>query len=164
MKTFSKLLLLISLFLSVNTIAQEIDEKRLYFVERDSAYYAKYEKLKELYIKKIHSPTYRKYKSLINSYKSKWRFAYEGSGDKLGAELAKNPGGLNWIKNNLEKTKFESYEAAVEEFDLVMAAAKDDNTANKEFSEYSLEVMMNSGPGMYIDLVEEMMMLYPDMY
>ena len=126
----------------------------------DSAYQATYSKLKELYIRKINSPTYLKSRSLIKSYSKKWKGAYTGPAEVF----VKDPGMLSWLKDNWQKTEFTSYEEAEKEYRKVYASLLEDTIANPEFESLMIKAIMKYGPWIYTKVFEEIYHDYPDKF
>jgi len=151
-------LFVIIIFLIITCKA--IGQPREIYPEKDSAYYPTYNKVKELYIKQLHTKSYQKCRLLTNEYKKKWRSLYDGT----GAELAKDIGGLKWLKKNWQKTRFKSYDEAVKEFEGVLASTTACQIDNAEFTKAYFYAVRRYGAYIYLDLEEEMENEYPDLY
>lgn len=87
-----------------------------------------YEELKELYMKRENSESYKLSKKLMTAFYKKMNYS-----EKDRSALITPDSMLVWIKANLEKTYFASYEEATEEFDEMMAAGVKSVEENKDF-------------------------------
>lgn len=97
---------------------------------------------------------------MLKAYVAKWRHVYDG----LPADLGKDKGGLNWLKNNWRKTKFSIYEQAEKEYNNVIEAHinADSEPEGKAFNDFYLECMLQYGAQMYIDMYMDVKSTYPD--
>lgn len=141
-------------------ISQNPEYNNVVLESKDSTFYASYAKVKQLYIERIHTPAYQTYITHANEYKKKWRSVYNGT----GSELAKDKGGLKWIKANLNKTQFTTYDQAVEEFSKLNTLALKEGFANKKFADAYFEALYKYGYYIYHDLEQEMQMEYPEYF
>lgn len=155
-----KVFLIYLIFVSHYLVSSQetIDDNSILKTEKDSAYYKTYNTLKALYIIQTKTPEHLFADKLMENYKSKWRSSYDGK------NLGKTGEALNWIKENLEKTKFSSYEEAVQEHDAVMKAFFKVNLTpeGRAFSEYSTTAILTYGPEIYTDVVLDVMGIYHD--
>jgi len=104
MKSVAIILFAFCVFCPFVSNGQTIPVQMQFSTERDSAYYNTFNTLKELYVKRILSARYQKTQQLLLAYKIKLR----SSGHFNPADLAKDPGGLRWLKENWSKTDFSS--------------------------------------------------------
>lgn len=126
----------------------------------DSLYNASFEKLKKLLIAKIHTQGYQENKKLITAFREKLR---ENSG-LFPSGIGQQPSVLAWVKINLEKTKFKSYEEAVTDYDAILKASQAEDVKNPDYLNYSVTAVLNYGPQILVDVVLEVMMEYPDKF
>ena len=119
---------------------------------KDTAYVNTYNKLRALYLKQLDSESYKKAYNLSMNFASKAKF------DGDFAILAVENGMLNWIKENLDKTSFSSYEEAVKlykEQEVAFEADKIENAeyytaakiAGEKYPKIKVDVMLNRGTG-----------------
>lgn len=162
-----KFYVLVSLLLSSICFAQAKPEevvipKGMFDESRDSTYYKTYQKLKELYVAKIFTPQHKETKKLNDAFRDKLRSDNGVFPSGIGN---KYPGALEWLKDgNLEKTQFKSFEEAQEDYDRIIAVARLEDAAVPEYSQYSAAAIIKYGPQIFIDIVFEVMMEYPDQY
>lgn len=90
----------------------------------------RYSKARDLYIKSLHSKSAMHFNKLGDEFRGKLNFF----GDNT--VLATTEGTFEWIKENLERTDFESYEAAVKEYEELGVAAANNIESNSEFYDY----------------------------
>lgn len=119
--------------------------------KRDSTYYNSYNKLKKLYIAKLESPGYKIIKEKTNAFRAKM-YSPEGI---YPTGLGQRESILEWLKINWQNTRFKSYEEAVTVWnDLFAAHTKCDNE-NPEYNKLSFELIMEYGPDIIIELMED---------
>jgi hypothetical protein len=164
MRAFQLKIIIICISLYTISIKGQTTEKTNHNISseqyKDSTYYATYNELKELFIKKIHSPSYQIYSETIINYRRKWRSVYDGTGE----ELAKDPGALKWLKNNWQRTEFKSYEEAQKEYQRIWPLHLAAEKANKEFERARKRAVLRYGFEFYHNLYLEMMEEYPDKF
>lgn len=99
---------------------------------------------------------------MLKAYVAKWRYAYDG----LPADLGKDKGALNWLKNNWQKTKFSSYEQAENEYeDIIQAHLKaDSEPEGKAFNDFYIDCVLQYGPQIYVDMYMDVKATYPDKF
>jgi len=161
MKSISIILFALCVFCPFVSHGQDTPLQPQFSTERDSAYFNTFNTLKDLFVKQILSARYQQTRQLIQSYKSKLR----SSGYFKAADLAKDPGGLKWLKENWAKTGFARYEEAVKEYNNLLATSNADNKENKEhieFDSFNFTAMLKYGPQIFVDVVKEVMIEYPD--
>ncbi|MCW4469850.1 hypothetical protein OGH69_12795 [Flavobacterium sp. MFBS3-15] len=90
----------------------------------------RYNKARALYIKSLHSKSSMHLNKLGAEFRDKLNFF----GDST--VLATREGALKWIKENLERTDFETYEAAVNEYEAIGVASANQVKDNSEFYDY----------------------------
>lgn len=87
-----------------------------------------YEELKELYLKRENSESYKLSKKLMRAFNKKMNYR------EKDMSIFESPNGsLDWIKANLEKTGFANYEEAAKEHEEMMAAGIKSVEENKDF-------------------------------
>jgi len=87
-----------------------------------------YEELKELYLKRENSESYKLANKLMKAFIEKMNYK------EKDLSVIQTPNGrLEWIKANLEKTGFANYEEAVKEYEEMMAVATKSTTENMDF-------------------------------
>lgn len=87
-----------------------------------------YEELKELYIKMENSESHKLSNKLMKAFMEKMNYK------EKDISVIQSPNGmLEWIKANIEKTGFASYEDAVKEYEEMMAATMKSTTENMDF-------------------------------
>jgi len=143
---------------SVTCAAQTAEYNHLYDTSRDSTYYATYNKLKQLYIVNMYTDAYQQNRAKAREYRNKLR----SSGEFDPKTLGKDHGGLNWLKDNWQKTEFKSYEEAVKEFDDLLAATLVPTKESEAYNEVYLEAIIKYGPEIFTDMFFELMKEYPD--
>lgn len=159
MKYLYKVLLGIILLAPVNVFSQNSIQSQS-LVEKDSSYNAAFEKLKKLLIAKIHTQGYQENKKLITAFREKLR---ENSG-LYPSGIGLQPSVLAWVKINLEKTKFKSYEEAVADYDEILKASQAEDVKNPDYLNYSVTAVLKYGPQILVDVVLEVMTEYPDKF
>ncbi|MES2484668.1 MAG: hypothetical protein V4581_01790, partial [Bacteroidota bacterium] len=119
---------------------------------KDTAYVNTYNKLRTLYVKQLDSETYKKAHKLSMEFAKKTKF------DGDFATLTEEDSMLKWIKDNLDKTSFTSYEEAVKLNKEQEAAFEVDQKENAEYYAFAkiarqkypkitVDVMLNKGTG-----------------
>ncbi len=116
-------------------------------------YTIRYNKLKELYIKKIDSESYKTANSLLSSFVKKTHMR----------KLTDMPM-LVWIKLNLYITEFKSFEEAQKEWDAVEAAQEIEFEENTEYYDYVFESMMKTSVDIHINSEQEVRMEHPEKF
>lgn len=162
MKSFilTVFLLSASVCLAQGKTNEVVIPKGMFDESRDSTYYRTYQKLKELYVAKMFTPQHKDTKKLNDAFRDKLRSDDGVFPSGIGA---KYPNALEWLKDgNLEKTQFKSFEEAQADYDRIIAVARLEDAAIPEYSEYSAAAILKYGPQIFIDLVFEVMMEYPD--
>lgn len=101
-------------------------------------YEKRYEKLKELHIKKLSSESYKNQRAVYRAFVKKMN--YKGMNF---FEISQNM--LGWLKDNIKQTSFESYEAAEKEWAEVNAAIKASTEDNIEYYTYMRECLKCCG-------------------
>lgn len=101
--------------------------------------------LKELYIKMIRSESHKNFDKASKAFTDK--MGDEIPDDKLSSEGEM----LDWIKNNILLTNFDSYQEAVREWNNVIALSSISVNANMAFHEYLAE----AEPGAFLEVLME---------
>jgi hypothetical protein len=127
---------------------------------RDSTYIAAAAKLKSLFVAHIHSSCNQEARAKSLEYKRKLRL---NNVFDTGT-LAKDPGGLNWLKDNWQKTGFTSYEQAQNEYSEVMKAQRECLDQNSEYKEYLMTSLQEYGGTIVTEMVMEVVAEYPDKF
>lgn len=142
--------------------AQKIDAegKVVWNTERDSTYYTTYDKLKELFVQKIHSPSYKVVHDMTIAFKEKIR---QDDG-RMPEGLGQTSNILFWVKNNLPVTKFKSFNEAEEEWNAILKQYENVDLENPDYTRFSTTAIMKYGPLIFTDIVEEVMLEYPDKF
>ena len=151
---------LIILTFSYQTKAQSKVSAPKFETSRDSSYYATYNKLKQLFIEQMNTPEYQNYRIRLLAYKKKLRSTKEFK----VSFLLKDQGGLNWLKDNWERTEFTSYEEAVSEFNKLVESASAVDKKHPKFNNYNTQAILKYGPEIYTDVFLEIMAEYPDKF
>jgi hypothetical protein len=156
MKLIYTALLAFTLANTYTLTAQTADKEPVPEKLSDGPEYDKhYQKLKELYIKQLKSESYKKYFELNRSFINKMN--YKGKISKLGNNM------LGWIKENIGKTSFESYEAAEKEWQAVQAASRKSMGKNKEYYDYTRTCIKCCGSEMIAHVLTEVMQEHPEL-
>lgn len=113
-----------------------------------------YEKLKELYIKQLRSGTHKKQRQLNNAFIAKMNF--KGDPKEIQKDI------LGWVKNNIDKTNFESYEAAEQEWQAIITAGMDDFQENQEYYEY-MRICFQCCDGLFLQVLTDVGEEYPEL-
>jgi len=111
-----------------------------------------FKKLKELYLKELRSESYKKSVSLHKAFLK-----------KLPNEAFTTDDQLAWIKDNLPKTQFESYEAAEKEWQEIMAAGMASIEDNKEYYDYMVLCFSKCEPQILTDMMMEVQEEHPEL-
>lgn len=114
----------------------------------DSAYITQYNKLKDLYIKMLKSPSNIEAEKLMSLFKDKMNF----HGDRI--KFARE-GVLPWIKENIGTTKFESYDAALQEWDILVKAQQIVIEQNPEYYNCLIESVQKYKGTILLELLRE---------
>jgi hypothetical protein len=125
---------------------------------RDSAYYNTYNRLKELFVKKILSSDYQAAQQMLIVYRDKLR----SKGNFDTSLIAKYPGGLNWLKTNWQKTDFASYEEAKEMLEAATKLMSKPTDENLEYNTFNFLAISKYGPQIFLDMYLEVKLEYPD--
>jgi len=143
---------LIILCFSLSAMAQHPRKTEMTATVKDTAYVNTYNKLRALYLKQLESESYKKVQKLTTAFMEKVKF----DGDfKIFKE---EYGLLNWIKDNLQKTSFTSYEEAENEYKAQEVLNKEYEQENAEYIAFGkavrakypkmmVDVMLNKGTG-----------------
>lgn len=102
----------------------------------DSLYSVRYNKARELYIKTLYSDSAMNLNKVTDQFRDKMNFF----GDNI--VLATKEGTLKWIKDHIAVTDFESYEAALKDYQLIELAATRQVDENSEFYDYIKDCAM----------------------
>ncbi|WP_330443653.1 hypothetical protein [Flavobacterium sp. C4GT6] len=147
-----KLLYIFSfLIFSLNSTAQTKEDNSSKEAVEESTYQKDYEKLKELHIAYENSEDKAKQVKLMDDFYDKIkdrRKMRDAIGNDIGATL-------EWIKNNLDKTKFTSYEEAKKEWDNIQAAGMSSVMKNQEYFNFMQKCLRKHGSDILIKVMEE---------
>jgi hypothetical protein len=119
---------------------------------------ARYEKLKELQLKKLSSENSIKYHKMMNEFSEKMN--YKATGTKV-TDVTKDL--LGWLKDNIDKTKFESYEAAVTEIEALSAIGELSRNEGKEYFAYLRECKQHCGNDVMMKVLNEVLKEHPEL-
>lgn len=159
MKIISKIIITAFLFLSCQAWSQDTVQHPKIKLVNDTPYAERYKKLKELYIASLHSESAIYASKLKADFFLKVNFTEE---DNTVMGIKENMFG--WIRDNLHKTGFESYEEAVRDFEEIEAATEKELEENPEFLNYFLESTRFEGPHIFTDIDQELRMMHPEMF
>lgn len=150
MKLFTTILFTFAVAGTYTATAQTSTYNTTISLGQDSLYNADYFKLKQLYIKKLDSETH--YKCLVLGERFVAKINHPAKRDAL-RYIYKDP--LKYIKENLSTTSFESYDAAVEEWEALTIAQMQDWEANREFYKLEDVVRKRWGSKILSDVADE---------
>ncbi len=144
---------------SIGSFAQSDVEPQPYdSADQDSIYFADYKKLKDLYVVYMLSPTFQKSREQLRDYRSKLK-----SGKQFDIKLlSKDPGGLNWLRDNWHKTGFTSYDEALQQYKTIADLLDAPSSEKQAFDDYHFETSLKYGPEMFLDMYREVMIEYSD--
>jgi len=117
---------------------------------KDSAYTVKFNKLKELYVKQYNSESYKKMKNLNDAFMDKV------NPDHTFLDFKGVPP-IDWVKGNLEKTAFSSYDDAKKEYAEIEKAAVFVAAENGALTNMILELVKNKEHEIMTDVLMELM-------
>jgi len=157
MNLFYKISFSCIVILTTNANAQDTRYYPLTDVQTSGPTYIEhYNKLKELYLKQLQSVSYKNKELLTRSFLKKMNFTGKYS------ELHKDV--LAWIKRNIEKTNFETYEAAQKEWDFLLTIAQKEVTENNDFYEFKLKSSQCCGPDVFLQVDFDIRKEYPHFF
>lgn len=148
MKSFCTLLFTIVFALSYTKVTAQTSTYNP--VNSSSECKERVDKLKAMHVTFLSSDTQKKYSQLIKEFNRKINL--KGSGEKVENIIDDLMG---WIKNNIDKTMFESYEAAEKEFEAISDASVAMRNENKEYYTYLNESRPYCGSGLIAKIVNE---------
>jgi hypothetical protein len=119
---------------------------------------ARYEKLKELHLQKLTSESYVKQHVLLKEFTRKLNV--KDAKYKV-AEMSKDM--LGWIKTNIDKTLFESYEEAEKDFAALSAAGEASRIEGREYFSYMKECAQHCGNDILYRVNEEVFAEHPEL-
>jgi hypothetical protein len=110
-----------------------------------------------LYLVQENTPSARNYDHLSREFNAKWQFADKRD---YSSERGDN---MQWIKANLSKTKFSSYEEVVKEHNEILKAytAVQLTAEGQAFKKLADELQEKYGPYILIDVINEVDFLTP---
>lgn len=152
MRILFKIALFFSVLFPTIVISQEIRNTG------DSLYPVRYKKLQDEYIKMLHSESSIYASGLRASFRDKLHAKGRGPRTTDKETLFK------YIAENLDKTSFESYEAAANEYEVVLAASLAENEKNPDFMAIFYECAQHHGPYMYLEIEAEVRRSNPEYY
>jgi hypothetical protein len=156
MKVLYTSLLTLFLACSYTTMAQTTNDKPKQEKLTDGPEYDKhYAKLKELYLKQLRSESYKKQHALNNAFVAKINF--DGEIEDFQKDI------LGWIKANIDKTTFGSYEAAEKEWQAIIAAGMKDFEENKDYYDYMMVCFNCCDSEILTQVMMEVMEEYPEL-
>lgn len=118
----------------------------------------RYETLKKMHAEYLASATVKKETMIVREFNRKLNL--KANGEKLEVVLADVMG---WIKDNVEKTHFESYEAAEKEFAAITDAFVAVRAENKDYFAFINEAKTYCGDGVLSRVVSDVSINYPEL-
>jgi hypothetical protein len=118
----------------------------------------RYEKLKELQLKKLSSGNSIKYHKMMKEFTAKMNI--RATGDKV-TDVSEDL--LGWVKNNIDKTKFRSYEEAEKDFAALSAAGEASRLDGKEYFAYLKECRQHCGNDIMTKVLTEVLQEHPEL-
>jgi hypothetical protein len=156
MKSFYTILLTLIITCTYTASAQIVAEKPKHEkLTKGPEYDKHYAKLKELHIKELNSESHKKSKELHKAFVKKLN--YKGKYQ----DISKNV--LDWVKENLYQTSFESYEAAEKEWKAVQVANFKSIKENQEYYDYSLTCLRYCDNDIIIQVMMDVMQEHPEL-
>lgn len=128
--------------------------------EKDTIpYEVRYKKLKELFIKRIDTESYKKEDKLFTAYVDKLNLTPADNEQFQEMEV------LEWIKVNLKQTSFKTMEEAEKEWAAVEIAQEIELQENSAYHNYYFETLKATRKfDTYAILLEEVMEEYPEKF
>lgn len=138
------------LLLPVNAIAQQVDIFKHPVVLKDSSYTAMYNTLKQLSVKERASDSFKKMDSLTKAFNAKMN-----ADTFTKKQLTDDDKRLAWIRQNIATTRFDSYEAAVTEWEAVKESSKKLIAENIDLYAYMVKAVQLHGSSLLADVMTE---------
>lgn len=123
--------------------------------KKDTVYEAKYNKLKAVYVKKRQSESYKKFSKLNDAFLEKVNFKDHFKEIEMRTIM-------EWIKANLAKTKFASYEEAEKEWKIVREAVSEHSAESSEYYDLMREYRKNGDMEIVKAVMMDVQKEYPD--
>lgn len=124
-----------------------------------------YEKLKVLYISYLNSESFKVSSKALDEFKDKVNYtASNAEAKEFIKDSYKENKPLKWIKENIEKTDFKTYQEAELEYQHFVELSKKSRTDNKEFFDYLKTVTDIHGSKIFADAIVYVRLNHPEIF
>ncbi|MUV05018.1 hypothetical protein GN157_14975 [Flavobacterium rakeshii] len=137
--------------LSLTLTAQTTEDNSSKKAVEESTYEKDFEQLKELHIAYENSEDRVKHLKLMDDFYDKIK-ELRKMRDAIGNDVNAT---LEWIKNNLDKTQFTSYEEAKKEWDNIQTVGMTSFMKNQEYFNFMQKCLLKYGPDILRKVMEE---------
>lgn len=146
------------ILLFANSVTSQIFElQETTTTDSTSTYAIDYAKAKELYLKRVDSKSYIEMMTVVIEFGAKVKMKVQKpfkSFDKI----------MEWIAENIDKTDFKDMEEVRQIHVVMLEKSNIEGIENKEFHDFTVDMIIKHGGQFYIDLEMEMRREYPEKF